>query len=327
MATYLLNPELNTIDPDFKGNLFDKGQFRADGMTSEASYRKVLRWQLSKNPQKLEKEKDSFRVNVVPGRSFLSGQDNMIVWLGHASFFIRVNGIQMITDPCLKDLPIVKRKVGLPCSIKEMLGLDYMLISHGHRDHFDKDSISQLMHQNPQMQLLLPLKISDLFGKRKHQVAYQEAGWWQQYKVDTLDLYFLPAKHWNRRGLTDFNQNLWGSFLIRTPQQSIYFAGDSGYAGHFKEIREKVGAPDICLMPVGAYKPSFIMQPAHMSPQEAVKAFQDLQGKVMIPMHYGTYDLSDEPLGEPVRILKQYQQENRIGGTLKMLAVGETFKI
>lgn len=327
MPKYLLNPDLPKIKPDFKGNIYKNGHFEANGMTINASFLKVLKWQLSNNPQKEEKEQDEFKLKLIRGRSFLHGEKDVLVWLGHASFFIRMNGISMITDPCLKDLPLVKRKIGLPCSIKEFIGIDYLLLSHAHPDHYDTSSVNQLIEQNPKMELLLPLKISDLLGNNRKRIKYQEAGWWQQFKVEGLDVFFLPAKHWSRRGLFDFNKNLWGSFLIKNDKRSIYFAGDSGYANHFKEIREITGAPDICILPVGTYKPPSLMQESHLSPQEAVEAFHELQGKILIPMHYGTYDLSDEPIGEPARMLQNYQQQGKIKGELKMPDVGEIVKL
>lgn len=326
---YLLNPNLRTIKKEFKGNLYQNEMFESDEYGSnKASFKKILQWQLSRNPQKEEKQKDDFRLKVDRNTSFITSDEDLVVWLGHASFFIRINGVSFITDPCLKDLPLIKRQVGLPCSIYDLLGIDYMLISHGHRDHFDEASVNQLLDQNPKIELLLPLKISDLLGKKKKNTKYQEAGWWQQYQLsEEVEVFFLPSKHWNRRFLNDFNRQLWGSFLIRTKTKSIYFGADTAYALHFKEIRDTFGSPDICMLPIGAYKPSYVMKEAHMHPGEAVQAFRDLGAQVMIPMHYGTFDLSDEPLGEPVRILQDMEKRGSIEGQLKFLNVGERYML
>ena len=140
----------------------------------------------------------------------------MIVWLGHASFFIRMQGVTIITDPCWTDLPMIKRQVGLPCSADEFKNIDYLLLSHGHRDHYDTDCVNQLIGQNPAMELLLPLRLSELLGSQRSAVPYQEAAWWQQFSTQSgssrsgLEIMFLPAKHWNRRWLNDFNRQLWG---------------------------------------------------------------------------------------------------------------------
>lgn len=322
---YLLNPDLPLLKKDFKGNLWKDKQFDGGAYGSDTvAFKEIIKWQLGYNPQKQEKEEDNFQLKVHRNTSFITSDDDMIVWLGHAAFFIRINGVSLITDPCLKDLPLIKRQVGLPCSIYDLIGIDYLLMSHGHRDHFDEDSVNQLLEQNPKMEMLLPLRLSELLGKRRKKTSYQEAAWWQQYKLDKgVEVIFLPAKHWNRRYLRDFNKQLWGSFMIRTPELSIYFAGDSAYTDHFKEIRDTIGSPDICILPVGAYKPSYVMKEAHMHPGEAVEAFHALEGKVMIPMHYGTYDLSDEPLGEPARILKDLEKRGSIKGKLEMPGIGE----
>jgi L-ascorbate metabolism protein UlaG (beta-lactamase superfamily) len=322
---YLLNPKLPLINSSFKGNRYENGRFQGGKYGSDqASFGKILQWQIGRNPQKEEKDNDPFRLRVHRNSSFITSHEDLIVWLGHASFFIRINGVSFITDPCLKDLPLIKRQAPLPCSLYDLYGIDYMLLSHGHRDHYDEDSINQLLDQNPNIQLLMPLKLSDLLGRRRNRVKYQEAAWWQQFSLEEdLEVIFLPAKHWNRRYLKDINRQLWGSFMIRTKENSVYFAGDSAYAGHFREIREIAGSPDICILPIGTFKPSYIMSEAHMNPTEAVQAFHDLGGKTMIPMHYGTFDLSDEPLGEPLRILRGIEESGNVRGALQVPDIGE----
>ena len=327
MASFLSNPDLPFVRPDFPGNYFEAGQFRHARYASEAApMSQVLRWQLSGNPQKEEKIRDPFQVKCLRGSSFLRSKEDTLVWLGHASFFIRMQGITVITDPCWTDLPMIKRQVGLPCAVNDFKGIDYLLLSHGHRDHYDTNCVNQLIVQNPRMEILMPLKLGELLGSQRDSVPHQEAGWWQQFRVKAgLEIIFLPAKHWNRRWLNDFNQQLWGSFLLRSENRTVYFGGDSAYEGHFAEIEQLLGAPDISLLPVGAYKPPFMMHQAHMNPEESVRAFHDLKSTTLIPIHYGTYDLSDEPMGEPVRHLKRMQERESIQGTLKFLEVGEVF--
>lgn len=327
---YLLNPDLPVVKPGFQGNLWKNKQFDGGAYgSSQASFKKIIQWQLSQNPQKSEKEADDFRLKVHRNTSFITSDEDVIVWLGHASFFIRVNGVSFLTDPCFKDLPLLKRMAALPCSIYDLIGIDYLMLSHGHRDHYDDKSVNQLLDQNPKMELLLPLRLSELLGKRRKHTKYQEAAWWQQYKLphDDLEVVFLPAKHWNRRYLRDFNKQLWGSFMIKTPQINIYFGGDSAQADHFSEIRQIMGSPDVCMLPVGAYKPSYVMKEAHMRPEEAVDAFHALGGRCMIPMHYGTYDLSDEPVGEPARILGELEKRGDIQGDLQMMDIGESLPV
>jgi len=181
-----------------------------------------------------------------------------------------------------------------------------------------KKSIEVLYKNNPDIEALVPLELNAFFDKKG--IKNQQAGWYQKYKTKgKAEIYFMPAKHWNRRGALDFNKNLWGSFVVKVNNKTIYFAGDTAYGNHFKEINKLFGEIDYCLMPVGAYKPENIMKDTHMSPQEALKGFVDLQGKTFIPMHFGTYDLSDEPLGEPLRILESEKENFNI----TVLNIGE----
>jgi len=120
---------------------------------------------------------------------------------------------------------------------------------------------------------------------------------------------------------------LWGSFLIRSPRHTLYFAGDSAYGDHFGVIAQAVGNIDTCLLPIGGYKPPFIMQESHLAPAEAVTAFHDLRGRMLVPMHYGTYDLSDEPLSEPLREIRRLETQGDIAGTLRVLKIGEVLRL
>ncbi|GAB3820526.1 hypothetical protein GCM10028895_20930 [Pontibacter rugosus] len=137
-----------------------------------------------------------------------------------------------------------------------------------------------------------------------------------------MEVYFMPASHWHRRGVLDMNKVLWGSFVIKTPTLTLYFAGDTAIAPHFEEIEELFGPMDVCIMPIGAYKPAFLMQKSHMNPHEAIKAYNLLRGGMFIPMHYGTFDLSDEPASEPVRLLEQVAATGVLQG-LRIPAIGE----
>jgi L-ascorbate metabolism protein UlaG (beta-lactamase superfamily) len=214
----------------------------------------------------------------------------------------------------------MKRKTPLPVDIANIAS-DYILISHGHYDHLDQRTLAQL--QGTSLTALVPLKIGPIVHAANPAIQIQEAGWYQQFKTDDITITLLPAKHWNRRTLFDFNQTLWGSFLIQTKTHTIYFAGDTGYTGHFKEIAALVGPIDYAILPIGAYEPSFIMQPSHLNPEEALQAFEDLGAKHLIPMHYGTFDLSDEPLGEPIQRLNQLLHERHLEPKVIIPDVGD----
>lgn len=326
MENFIFNPELTFANKEFKGNTLYNGRFtNTPYPETDASFFNVLKWKFRTNPQKQEKEKENFKLTIIKNNDlFEEHSSDKIVWLGHSSFLIRVNKTNILFDPVFGDLPFLKRKVAIPFSVDQVRNIDYLLFSHGHRDHFDNDSVKKVLSQNPQVEVLVPLKLGSLVKELDGNIKVQEAGWYQNYKIEkSLEITFLPAVHWHRRGLGDYNNILWGSFFIKTPSWKIYFGGDTAYASHFKEIRKHLGEPDYCLLPIGAYKPSFIMKKSHMNPHEAIMAFKDLNGKKFIPMHYGTFDLADEPLGEPIKIIK----ENLNQSQLVNLGVGEIFNL
>jgi L-ascorbate metabolism protein UlaG (beta-lactamase superfamily) len=319
------NPDLKNIDTDFPGMRFENGQFQGDYTSRTGkSFWPILKWRLSANPKADAKKKDTFRLKVTPLDQLppaLSGQ-NYMIWLGHASFLIHAHGKNIVTDPCLTAPPFFKRLAEVPLDIRKV-PLDYLLISHGHYDHLDSDTVKRLTGTN--LQALVPMGIGRFTWEWNPAIRVQEAGWFQQYQThDGLELFFLPARHWNKRGLFDLNTSLWGSFLIRCQGKTIYFAGDTAYDSHFREIRRLFGPIDIALLPIGAYDPPFIMRDSHMNPSQALQAFKDLEARILIPMHYGTFDLTDEPLGEPLEWLQREAAETGVQSKIKPLSVGET---
>ena len=322
-----INPGLAVVKEGWKGNTVIDGKFHDDATSKGISFSKVLKWRFSRKPQRKEKHNDTFRLRAHHFDAS-SMPENSMVWLGHASFLLNLNDIRLITDPSFFNLPSGKRKVTLPCPVDSLKPIHYLLISHDHRDHFDKKSVEALVGNNPDMEALIPLGGSQLFsGKRLSGVKKQEAGWFQEYNLtDGIRIVFLPAKHWGRRGLNDTNQTLWGSFLVIANHTKIFFAGDSAYDERlFREIRDLFGDMDICLLPIGAYSPQWFMSQAHVNPEEAVQIFSDLGGKRLIPMHYGTYDLSDEPPGEPIARLRKCSMDKYPDNPVKELMPGEEY--
>lgn len=315
---YIANNDLETINPNWKGNLRIGKEFcNGEERDKQVMPLDLLKWKFSKNPQATEKKQDTFRLKVRENQAFLHSKKDMIVWLGHASFFIRINGKTMLTDPVLGDVSFIKRLTGNACKTDSIKNIDYILLSHGHRDHFDKATLKTIFKNNPKVEAFVPLGLNDYFDKNN--IKNQQAGWFQKFTTpDNIEIYFMPARHWNRRGPLDFNRNLWGSFIIKSSEKTIYFSGDTAYGTHFKEISTYFKNIDYSLLSVGAYKPSIIMKDSHMTPLEALQAHKDLKGKVFIPMHFATYDLSDEPIGEPVRILEKEKNT-----TIQFLDVGE----
>ncbi|MCP4134593.1 MAG: hypothetical protein GY754_26705 [bacterium] len=325
---YLRNKNLETIKKGYKGNPFADGKFLNEEKGYSFSFSSIAKWKLSRNPQAKEKKNDRFKLTVIKNKSFLDSKEDMIVWLGHASFFIRIEGKTILTDPNLTSPPFVSRRSELPCEIEDIKGLDYLLISHNHLDHLDSDTLEDL--DLKKTLALVPLRMGKLVKSFNEDVRVQEAGWYQKYNTgdDNIEIYFMPARHFSNRSLWDQNETLWGTFVIKTKKKTIFFGGDAAWSPtHFKETGSFFTDIDICLMPVGAYSPRYICKDCHVNPEESVRAFNDLKGKSFIPMHYGTFDTTDEPYGEPLRWTKKLEKENKINGELRVLDVGEAFSL
>ncbi len=303
---YLKNNALETIRPDWKGNPFENGEFQYIGKSFRAEYDALFRYIFRRNPQAREKREDKWRPAVYQKTAYLRGDEDFIVWLGHATFLIQLNGVRMITDPIFYDLPMLKRFVYLPFEISELSNVDYVLLSHDHRDHCDKKSIKDFLKYSDAT-ILTSLKMTDIIGSWVGKTPIQEAGWLQKYKLrnERIEIIYLPAQHWCRRALTDFNRRLWGSFIIKSEKHTVYFGADSASGDHFAEIGALFPKIDIAILGIGAYKPEFMMKDIHTNPDEAKVAFEQLDAKKMIPMHYGTYDLPSEPISEPYNRIQE----------------------
>lgn len=318
---------LKTIKPDWKGNPVDRqNRFVNLEFPFRPAYADVAKWMFSRNPQREEKKRDTFRLSHINDPSFLERDQDCIVWLGHSSFFIRLNRVTMLIDPVFFEVPFVRRYANHAYSPAHFKNIDYLLISHDHQDHCQEKSIRILASNNPGMQVLTGLNMQNLLKPWTKNLPVQTAGWYQQYEtVSAITIYYLPSRHWSKRGLNDENKRLWGAFVIQSKHKTIYFSGDTGYGNHFQEAKILFPDIDVAIIGIGAYKPEWFMHPNHVSPYDAVKAFHDLNAKIFIPMHYGTFDISDEPVGEPLRILHVLERENKINGVLKPLQLGETF--
>ena len=313
---YKSNKSLKTIKEGYKGNLYKDGVFQN---LYESSGSKglwdIIKWKFSENPQQEEKEQENYKLKIQKDETIFEENRDYIVWLGHASFLIQVDGKKILTDPCLTAPIFYDRLVELPFPI-EKIEPDYLLVSHGHYDHLDRESIKHF----DKVMALIPLNMSKTINDLNTKIEIQEAGWYQQYDInETFEIFFMPSRHWHRRGAFDTNKVLWGSYVIKSREKTIYFSGDTAYSKHFLDTAKLFPSIDIALLPIGAYSPRNIMKDNHMNPQEALQASKDLKAKQIIPMHFGTFDLSDEPLGEPERIFRKITQDEN---TL-FLKVGE----
>ena len=236
--------------------------------------------------------------------SFLRA-DETLIWLGHASFFMRVAGYNILIDPHFSNTAIYKRHTDNPIPPESFCSIDYILISHDHADHLDKRSIDLLLKNNPGATILTGLKMDETIARLTSvEFKCQVADWYQAFSVgDNLSISFVPSRHYCKRIWKKFNGSLWGGFIItytaNAEEQTIYYAGDSGYGTHFKTVRD-LFRPDIAMIGIGAFEPHDFMEPNHMSPEKALVAFDDTGAAAMIPMHYGTFNLGNENMNDPL---------------------------
>jgi len=321
------NQKLETRAPDgWMGTPLDNnGRFVNLNHPFLPEFSKLLKWQTQKNPQKEIKKADKWLAEVLPDGAFMTSKENCLVWLGHSSFFLRLDGKGILIDPVMGNASVVPRKVAFP--YQEEIGkfAQYLLVSHDHRDHCDMPSLKKIAVQNPDLKVYSGLKMSSVLSSIFAAGQIQEAGWYQKYSIDNdLEIWFLPSRHWSRRSLSDTNKRLWGGFYITSKSgHSFYFMGDSGYDDHFSAIGHIFPKASFAIMGIGAYSPEWFMHSSHVTPESSWKAFQDTGAEMFIPMHYATFDLADEPLSEPLQRLKA------IGTNSKLLipTIGQTIWI
>ncbi|HSW76194.1 MAG TPA: MBL fold metallo-hydrolase [Candidatus Saccharimonadales bacterium] len=258
-----------------------------------------------------ELTQDLKKLTLTP--SFQSScQEPVVTWLGHSTFLIQVGGKNILTDPIFGSLSFVFRRI-VPSvvQVQDLPHIDYVLISHNHFDHMDRQALCSLKNRFPNMKVLVPMGDKEWFDK--HQFLHaSEHIWWDEIIDDqssNIKFTFLPANHWSQRTLFDKNRSLWGSWMVQADDFKIYFAGDTSWGSHFEEIGNAFKDIDVALLPIAPGEPRSWMKSSHINAREAVEAFIKLKAKTLIPMHWGTFHLGFDDFYEPIMLLKQSWQE------------------
>ena len=241
-----------------------------------------------------------------------------LTWIGHASFLIQIDGINILTDPHLtkRASPVVfagpSRTTPPGLDINDLPEIDVIVISHNHYDHLDYQTILNITRKQITNQplILVPLKLKKLvesFGARN----VKELGWWDTTNFKNLNIHAVPVQHWSNRSFNT-NKTLWCGWVFENKNFKCIFVGDTGYSKDFATIQQRFGHMDLSLIPIGAYAPRWFMKYHHCNVDEAIQIHKDLKSKKSIAMHWGTFQLTDGPMDEPIKLLKKLAPEKNL---------------
>ena len=272
----------------------------------------VWDWFMHRQPAKWPTWEENPVVTTLPTAKPDAHLDDWQAWVvGHATVLLRIGSAFILTDPVwamrASPLPFAgpKRVRAAGLALAQLPKIDAVLLSHNHYDHMDVAALRWL-HARDQMPIFAGLVNSQYLPKDMQVI---ELDWWQQAVIPNhpqLNVVFTPAQHFSGRGLKDRNLALWGGLSVITASQDhFFFAGDTGYSAHFAQIKDRLGAPRLALLPIGAYEPRSVMRAMHMDPFEAVQAHIDLAAKQSLAIHYRTFQLTDEAMNQPLLDLAQ----------------------
>ena len=258
-----------------------------------------------------------------------NGGEPTVTWVGHATLLVQLDGMNILTDPqwSQRASPVSfagpKRVTPPALAFEDLPPVQVVVISHDHYDHLDVATVQRLAAAH-RPRFLVPLGMKAWFAELGI-TEVEELDWWDARTVRGVTFTCVPAQHFSQRSFWDMNRRLWAGWTIAGRDRRLFFAGDTAYFAGFKEIGARLGPFDLAAIPIGAYLPPVIMKQVHTDPREALDVFTDVQARAMIPIHWGTFDLADEPLDEPPRLLERHARERDLGpDRVWILKHGET---
>jgi L-ascorbate metabolism protein UlaG (beta-lactamase superfamily) len=249
-----------------------------------------------------------------------------VTFIGHSSFLLQIGGKNLLVDPVFAQWLVLLRRLRRPgVTIEQLPPIDAVLLSHAHMDHLNRPSLLRIVRQSRRLTGRSPVAIVPWgVGDLVRDLGFERViplEWWQSERIDDLEVSFTPAQHWGARYYRDTHRGF-GGYVIRSSQHSVYHSGDTAYFDGFEKIGKEL-APQVALLPIGAYNPESFRH-VHASPEDALQAFLDLGSRWMIPMHFGTFRLSEEPTEEPVKRLHVAAKTAGVDDRIRVLGEGET---
>ena len=245
-----------------------------------------------------------------------------LTFIGHSSFLVQMGGQNVILDPNFARWLFVLKRLRKPgVRVRDLPPIDLVLVTHAHFDHLHRPSLRMIVQETLYRSgkaptIVVPHHVFDLVSDLGFDEVI-ELDWWSSYRHAALTVTHVPSRHWGARILKDSHRG-YGGYVLRDHKHSIYHAGDTAYFSGFREIGERL-SPELALLPIGAYNPPHFRN-VHADPADATRAFLDLKARWMVPMHYGTFRLSHEPIDEPLQLL---DQEARAAGVKDKVVVLE----
>jgi L-ascorbate metabolism protein UlaG (beta-lactamase superfamily) len=299
-----------------------------DGTTPDKSLGDLLRWQVVDRLAGRRRRHDAGF--VTPRRpndgAALRDLAPHLTWIGHATFLLRLAGKLIATDPVWsRRLHTVARRSAPGVALEHAPRIDVVTVSHDHYDHLDLPTLRRI---GPEATYVVPKDVGPLL-RDAGLPKVVELAWWETWRDGDLAVTLVPAQHWSMRTPWDRNARLWGGFVYASPEGVAYHAGDTAFSEQVtRAIRARCPRIDWAMLPIGAYEPTWFMQAQHMGPEEAGRTFELLEAERLCAMHWGTFVLTDEPLGEPPERLRAWFEERGLPEERRwILDVGETRRL
>ncbi len=304
------------------------GEFATEPPQSTGSFRDFLRWRRERRRRIRNLQARGEKLPTVHAKAGndLRHMPDSVTWVGHATVISRLGGQTIVSDPVWsrRVAYVVKRLTPAAPAWEAVPTPKFVTISHNHYDHMDAATLRRLRKTAT---VLVPKGDGDWFRRRRFPRVH-EMDWWRTLDLDGVAFTFVPAKHFSGRGLRDRNKSLYGGWVIQDRNRTVYHVGDSGYFDGFREIGDRFPKIDVACLPVGAYEPRWFMAPFHVNPEEAGQAFLDTRAQKFLPIHWGTFRLSDEPMDEPpVRVARFFEERKIAPERFLNPSLGETLAL
>lgn len=289
-----------------KSDHFDGRVFFNPNGNPHSHFFDLLKWQMFEKKSKWPESFESEHSETVPSKA-VNGDALEVTLIGHATFLIQVNGVNMLTDPVFSERvsPVSfagPKRVNPPgVSIDDLPEIDVILLSHNHYDHLDILTLKKLVKRDNPM-IITPLGNDTIIKDTIPAANTQIGDWGDLVKIsNNIKIHFEPCHHWSARGMTDRSMALWAAFVIETADRKIYHIGDTGFHSgiNYKAASDKHGRFDLAILPIGAYAPRWFMKAQHQNPSEAVEGFELCKADYALGHHWGTFQLTNEPIDEP----------------------------